>query len=294
MALAWNATGSAGDSVGDANSVDVPVAGTPAAGDLLVIHVVNQRAENTWSTPSGWSSVATQKNGAGAFYKVAAGGETTTTVSKTGTTGRCLGRMMLIRGDTGATLGVDQSSSDTDLTVPGVTPTKGSTLWVWLASSADADSNFSTYAMATDDPGSWTERYEDDSASNQATIAGATSALRSQTTATGNLTASGGATGLAGIVFNVFQTVNTTVSVNAISATSTVNTPSVTTSSTVEVSAISASSTVNSPTTTSQEFPVFSNTSKNSASPSNTSKNAASFANTSKSSSSWDNEDKTQ
>lgn len=290
MALSWIATSGTGDSVGDANSVNVGVAGTPAAGDFLVIHVLNQRAEDTWATPSGWTIISSQRNGAAAFYKIAAGGEGSVTVTKTGTTGRCLGYMMLFRGEAGATLSLDVSNSDTDLTVSTITPTKSGTVWCWLAGRSDDVSAFSAYAMTTDDP-TWTERYDFDPVS-QCTIAGATSSVRSQVTATGNLTATG-LGGNSAIVFAIAQVATASPAAATLSITAAQPASSITTSSNVPVVAVAITSAIPTPTPTTQQYPVFVNTTKNTAAATDTSKNAATATNTSKNSASATNTDKT-
>ena len=292
MAIAFSAVGSAGASSGDATQVDVPVAGTPAAGNLLVIHVATQTGAPgaVWNTPSGWTQIDVQRSLSAAFYKIATGGETTVTVTRNGFAQKCLGRMMLF---TGGTLTLDASGSAASLTVSTMTPTKENTLWVWLASREDNVGDFSAYAMATDDPGSWTERYEQDEAS-QMTIAGATSALRPQTTGTGNCTATGSGGTQAGFVFAIGNVENASPAPAALTLASTVNAAGITTTSNVPVSAITLTAAQPAPTPSTQEFASFSNTSKHAATATNTAKNNATVANTAKHDATVTNTQKTQ
>lgn len=291
MAVTFSAVGTAGASSGDQNAVDVPVAGTPAAGNLLIIHVLNQREENTWATPSGWTLIGSQVRGMAAFYKIAAGGETTVTVTKTGTTGKCLGRMFLFTSDASGTLSIDVSNSDTDLIVPTMTPTKIGTMLVWLAGRADNSGDFSAYAITTDDPGSWTERYEDDAA-GQCTIAGATSAIRTATTATGNMTATGSGGNQAGIIIAIGEVVNVTASPSALPLTSALPAIGITTSSIFSVSAISLTATLPTPTFSARNFLAWNNPDKNSETFINSTKHAAVAVNPDKNSGSFVNLDK--
>lgn len=259
---------------------------------MLTMHVLNQRGESTWATPSGWTPIASQRNGHAAFYKIAVGGETTVNVTKTGTTGKCIGTMMLFRGESGATLSIDASTSDVDLTVPTCTPTKAGTLWVWYAGRSTDSTDFSAYAMTTDDPGSWTERYENDAA-GQCSLAAATSAVRSQTSATGDLTASG--TGAdSGIVFAIAQVASASPAVSTLTLTASQPASTITTNSNVPVAAITMTAAQPAPAITTQEFALWYGTAKNAATLDGTAKNAATLDNPSKTSASLTNPDKTQ
>lgn len=259
----FSAVGAAGDSVIDANSVDVPVAGTPAAGNLLIIHVGNQRAENTWAVPSGWTQISSQVEGMAAFYKIAVGGETTVTVTKTGTTGRCLGRMMLFI-DNSQSIPIDVSGSSTTNTTSTMTPVHTNTLWVILAGCFNNDPTFSTYAMATNDPTPWTERY-DFAGTSQNAIAGATSSLRTQATATGNVTFVETIGDVASIVFAISPDPNALLSPAVITMTATVQAPSIVGHANVTVSAVvGLTASVNAPTVTTAA-PDWVNQSKSSA-----------------------------
>jgi hypothetical protein len=200
--------------------------------------------------------------------------------------------MMLFVPDTGGTLSLDASQSDVDLTLATVTPTKINTLWVWLAGRNDDAGDFSAYAMTTDDPGTWTERYEQD-AVGQCTIAGASSAIRSQTSATGNLTATGSGGIQAGIVFAIGQVLNANPAATAQALTSAQLASTIETSSNVPVSAIAITATQPASTTSADSRALWSTPDKNTEAAINQAKNTETVVNTAKNAETFTNLDKT-
>lgn len=200
MAVAYVATGSHAESNGDATSLNVGYAGTPSAGQLMVLFMTDQR-DAGWNTPSGWTAgpVSPTNAALAVFWKIAAGGETgSVAVSKKGGAGECAGVMLLFSGADATTPILVSNGSGSSLTVSTMTPSVANTLFCWFAGSVDfsgsVGSAFSAYAMATSNP-TWTER-DDNGRAGQIAMGVATSTLRSQTTGTGNCTCTGSGAGL--------------------------------------------------------------------------------------------------
>lgn len=198
MAVAYVATGTHAESNGDATSLNVGYAGTPSAGNLMVLFMIDQRDGNpAWQTPSGWSA-GPNTTALSVFWKIAVGGESgSVTVTKNGSSGECGGVMLLFSGADATTPILVSNVSASSLTVSTMTPSVANTLWCWFAGSTDfsgsVGSAFSNYAMATNNP-TWTER-DDNGRAGQIAMGVATSTIRTQTTATGNCTASGSGAG---------------------------------------------------------------------------------------------------
>lgn len=173
-----------------ATSIAVPYPSGIQADDLLVLHVAFDGTVATWTTPSGWTQIGSQRNGAAAYYKLATGSETGTLSVTISTTQQLVGAMLRFN-QVNTSAPVNVSNSAASLTVSTITPTLTNTLWVYLGGTqANTSLSFSTYAMATNDPSPWTEVYDTNYAGgggSSAAIAAAYSALRTATSASGNI-----------------------------------------------------------------------------------------------------------
>lgn len=194
MALAFsNAT--TASPAGDQTSISIAYPSGISAGNVLVAQLLYQNGggDPGWSTPSGWTmDTGSFANGHSFFWKIATGSESGSETWTRGGAGRKLmGGMLLFTGNSSTPInGQNRSTSGT---VSTITPSVADTLWVFGVSRWDDSSTFGSYAMATNNP-TWTEAYEVTSA-GQCTIACAYSTVRSATTGSGNLTASGSITG---------------------------------------------------------------------------------------------------
>lgn len=228
MALAYLATGTvASDATGP--TLNVPYAGSPSYGNLMVIHVQTQSGAD-FTTPSGWTRIGPEPNDGSVFWKIAAGGETgSVAVTSSSGSSAIRGVMMLFEGSDPVNP-INISATDTDYTIATVTPTVAGTLWVLLAgcNNATGTPTYSAYAMATDNP-TWTERY-DSASSGQIAIAAATSTIRSAITATGNctVTVTGTANGQNAFVFAIAPGSDVAIAPDLLTLTSTFGEPAFT------------------------------------------------------------------
>ena len=155
----------------------------------------------------------------------------------------------------------------------GVTPTANSLL-IMIATSGGTTATASTYAIVTSDP-TWTERAEltsiDSSPDNNLVIA---TAVRTEATATGNfsLTWSADPGESVGFLFSIQESTNVTVSPSVITATLSVQAPTVSGGATVSPAVITMTATIQAPTVTLTD-PKWTNTDKSSTSWVNQDKN---------------------
>lgn len=174
---------------GDVTSLALGISGN-LSGDLLVAVWQTQNSV-TWGTPTGagtWTQVGTSRNGTSVWYKLSDGTETSVT-SSSGVTGKTIGTVAVFRG-VHQTTPVVGTGSAASTTVSTITPTAANQLWVLVGGISTNSGDFSGYAMVTSNP-SWTEAYEND-AVGQTSEAMAYSSIRAVTTATGNITVTGG------------------------------------------------------------------------------------------------------
>lgn len=177
------------------------------------------------------------------------------------------------------------------VTIATVTPSAATSLFIFSGGTISPAQDFSAYAMATDNPSVWTEHID---VVDQPCLFVA-SAVRITSNATGNITATQSLQDhFAACVFVILpEPVNVTATPAVVTATLSVQDPTVTGGATVSPAVISIASSVQDPTVTIGAQKVF-NASKTSASPSNVSKNSAvTPTNVSKNSSSWSNTQKT-
>lgn len=244
-----------------------------AVGDLLLAHMArqdNDQTSRTWSGPAGWTSaVDVQGNDTGAsssglavFWKVATSTETAASnfTFSVGTASDTLaGAMYRITGAHGTTP-VSASSSgfvnndETPTFTVTITPHANSMIFLMVHHYAGGSTSKTTsgYAIVTSDP-TWTEGYDNHN-STSLTLAGAYG-LRAAATATGDatFTSSGDATTDCGLgIVAIRPPIDVTVSPSEVTATSTVQTPTISGGATVEPSTVTGTSTVNTPVTMGQ------------------------------------------
>lgn len=169
-----------------------------ATGDLMIAHVYARSNDSTTfnSVASGFTEIQTlfaSSVAHGAWWKIADAGDVAAsdfTFGWDGVAVNGIGRMWRISGHD-ATTPINGSNEangvgSTD-TVSGITPSVANCLLILLHGASDDTGSISGWAIATDNPASWTEAYDDNGGLPNALIAGAY-ALRPQTTATGDAT----------------------------------------------------------------------------------------------------------
>lgn len=254
MATAFISIGASAKVNSDNTDINVPYPETISADNLLVIHVQAGTNGTTWSTPSGWTAVGSQQYGARVFTKIATGSESGSVTVTCNSASRLIGRMWNVGPvDTAAPVNVNNGVGGSQ-TITTITPTVANTLWLFLVGNGGAESvSYSSYAMATSDPTPWTEVYDEQTTSSDpdAGIGGAYSAIRPETTGTGNCTFSTVSSSTAsGFVLAIAMPPNVTVSPAVIELASSVQEPTVSGSSSVSPAVIELASSVQAPTVT--------------------------------------------
>lgn len=266
IAIASKATGSAG-SGNPAYSTVIAKPSSLAVGDLMVafIHNLGSSVTTPSTVPSGFTLIRSQNHGFGttsnisSYYKVADSGDVAASSFTWGCSvtggGVIIGELFRITGSTN-TIDKSDSNNQGNTSSPGFSgdnlgPSYPNSLFLFdlgvHVTSGSADVN--SYAMVTSNP-TWTEEVEDGTGSIHFAIA---SAIRPETTATGNWSASisGGGNyyvGCMGVV--ITAKVDATPAPSAIGLSSTVPTPTVKQGQTASPSVITMSTVINSPTVT--------------------------------------------
>lgn len=164
----------------------------------------------------------------------------------------------------------DADSDDIGEWTGGITPLADSTLvMIGMASCSNAStSSLSGYAITTSNP-TWTERADFGNTSNSDTRMGFADATRPESTATGNYEINFNSTGNVndafGVLLSISESVNVTVSPTVITATASVQTPTVSGGATVSPTVVTVTISVQSPTV-STPTPDWTNTDKNNTS----------------------------
>lgn len=170
-------------------------------GDILIAHINFYGAGTGVTAPSGWTEIAKPVLGGGIMYtgyKIATATEVSasdfTFTSSGGTATANLGKITRINGGRESNIGYAKSNASsgggtgTAITVGTITPSVADSLIMFFVGGGDQQTSYTSYAMATSNP-TWTEAY--DSAFNGFVDTGLAMAyaVRPQTTATGNNTA---------------------------------------------------------------------------------------------------------
>jgi hypothetical protein len=205
MAFVVQSVGASSNQVGDTSNVAKPSG--LAVGDIMVAHVVFYAdgaagGSDSVTPPSGWAEIDLTLIDGGMMYsawKIADSSDvaaSTFDFTSSGTAGNraTMGRIMRITGgreSNVAYVSEEGGGTGTTITVGTITPSVANSLIVFLVGAGHSANpqSASAYAMATSNP-SWTEQYnaQYDTGAQTASIAAAT-AVRPETTATGNNTA---------------------------------------------------------------------------------------------------------
>lgn len=190
MAVAYRSLGQV--TWGSSTSCNIPKPSGLTEGDLMVAYLAAEYGQGDWSKPSGWTTLReTDSNPihSAVIWKIASAGDvaaSTFNFTNTGG-GLCAGHIMAFSG-------TDQTSPITaDSVANGISdnPTSGTITpsannIILLLSVIGNDVLSSGYAIANDNP-SWTEAFDINTTSGMDyATAGAYSAVRSASTATGN------------------------------------------------------------------------------------------------------------
>ena len=290
-----------------ATTVVIPKPTSLAENDLMVACVaMDGDAGQTITPPGGWTAVRAATSAADGstiyihcFYKVASAGDAaatdfTFTLSGTYQGAGCILRITGYHSANIIDVSDDGSNVDAGATFTGgITPTQTNVLLVMAIAGQFVANGASTsnYAIVTDNP-TWTEQFDNstDTADNYA-IAVAT-APRTQTTATGNFSAtmsSVAETDTVGQLFAVNGTVDATVALTGVNIPIVANAlvgalviPLTLASLPVVSNTITAATEAAEWVNTTKNSATMTNTTKNAATMTNTAKNAATFTNTSK------------
>jgi hypothetical protein len=234
-------------------------------GDLIVVQLGaiggDVMVSSDWTVPGGWTANGNDNwshSGPGAglrhaiMYKIADSGDVAASnfTFTYGTSTGLRGAMFRITGQRPASFiaatNLAKTSNNAYDTSPkayaaGVTPTIEDSLIMIFVLTYNG-SSFGSYALATSDPGGWTEAHD---ASNLAMAY----ANRSQTTATGDVTIawSGSNVGNIVIVYAISPAFGVTVSPSVINATGAVLTPTITGGMTATPATINVVGTLNEP-----------------------------------------------
>ncbi len=175
---------------GDVTSKTLSIPSGAVDGDLMVAVFQTQSGAGspTWTTPTNWTQIGSTRNYTAVFYKTYASGDANPQ-SSTGIGARgCSGGIVLIKGAATSSV-IDVSNSNTGTTVSTITQTVANDLWLIVVGN-DGGGALGGYAMVTNNPTPWTEAFELTAGGVEA-CAIAYSAIRPNTTATGNITATG-------------------------------------------------------------------------------------------------------
>lgn len=175
-----------------------------AEDDLMIAHVVASLTSATpasSSAPGGWTQIRQDigaRVGAALFWKIATSGDAsatdfTFTVDYDGGSGGCnIGAISAWTGHDAATpINANNGQYNTfsaTITSPAITPSVAECMILMIAG-IDDDNTQSAYAIATDDPGGWTEAYDILTGLNSDCAAAMGYDIRTETTSTGNGTA---------------------------------------------------------------------------------------------------------
>ena len=202
MAVALRSVGVSPGADSDTCVIDKP-AGL-SVGDLMIAHVSVHRGNSTPSvveTLLGWTLIRQDADDDGShgirsalFWKIADSGDTPES-DFTFDLAAARANIGAISAWTGhdpvtpinANNGQYQDSST--VTSPAITPSVASCM-ICLFCAASDNNTFSSYAIATSNPGSWNEAYDINSAAGYDSCAAMANAIRPETTSTGNGTAS--------------------------------------------------------------------------------------------------------
>lgn len=275
---------------GAAWSVTIPKPSGLTAGDYMVA-IIGTSSNDAVQSVSGWTSLGSQLQGTDArltlYGKTADSSDASATDftfavhSGNGTTNDGMGGCIVaISGTQPVTstsfldFGTDADGGTMTYT-GGITPSVADSILIMATfGQGSVAGTVSNYAIATDNP-TWTERFDDTEAVGTSDyIMAVATAPRSQTTATGDFTLDYSTTGYgsAGALIAVLEAQSTTQTPAVITATATVQAPTVSAGATVSPAVITATSSVQAPTVS---FPVddWINQTKNSTSWTNETKN---------------------
>lgn len=194
-----------------------------AVGDLMIFHYVINDATDSISTLSGWThEVNNQAAGGnvktGLQWKIADSGDVAASNFTFGSTGTSIQGGAILRIDNFVNSGLlneagnQQANTATPTYTNTVTPTSVNNLILFFIATNEAGTA-TDYAIATDNP-SWTEIYDFNSSSPGPQAMACARADRTQTTATGNSSAtlsSSGSTDSYGILVAIDSPTNVTV-----------------------------------------------------------------------------------
>jgi len=260
MAVTVQSVGDLSESAAASITVDAPTG--VAQGDLLIVHC--GRANDTPSTPSGWTLVQAGNNGGnvgnGVFYRIAQAGDVgqaSFSLNFDGSTSK-VARMFRITGHNPSnpinTSAIATGASAT-ITVGSVTPTVANCLFMFFAAvdtAAGGTPSVSGYTMVTSSP-TYSEHYDQKGAGDGSDAHfSAASGLRTATTATGNNTATPDRNDdWVGIVVAVEpEVINVTVTPAVVTGTFNVIAPTVSGGANVNPAVVTAALSVQAPTVT--------------------------------------------
>jgi hypothetical protein len=164
------------------------------AGDLMVAHIVRSVGGGDFVDPAGWTIIIVNRATVGAklYYKIADAADVAAASFTFGITpdGNVRGAITAWTGyntatPIGASNGGDADSST--ITSPAITP--GANSMICMCGGILGVLTISTYAVAVSNPGAWSEAYDMSSADAPALSMAMGYALRPESTATGDGTA---------------------------------------------------------------------------------------------------------
>lgn len=170
-----------------------------AVNDLMVAHIAGRFYSGQGVTPpAGWTLIIDERHTGGVWecytaYKIAVQADVdATNFTFTYATG-WVGGAIYAFSSTHLTTPIGGSASgqgtDTAIVIASITP-PANCMFVTFTGWGDVVSSVSGYAMTTSDPGTWTERYDNQvGGGGGGGFSAADSALRAATTATGSITA---------------------------------------------------------------------------------------------------------
>jgi hypothetical protein len=166
-------------------------------GDLMIAQVVSKSSGTAVTAPSGWTQIRQDVSGTSVrsalFWKIATSSDTSAT-DFTFTTGKeSNGGAITAWYGHDPTTPIDANNgqgnaASTTVTSPGITPSAANCVILMICGVGDRNTQ-SNYAIATDNPPSWTEQYDLQTNAGSKCALALGSATRPQTSATGNGTA---------------------------------------------------------------------------------------------------------
>lgn len=280
MAVAYGTSNSAtmaGTGGADALTITKPT--SLATGDMMIaVCGVHGKASSGFAPPAGWTILFTADDasnyGAIAFWKIATSGDvaasnfafTITTTSGDGLVGwiaRITGSSFGGTGNFTSASDINTSATTTHTFTPGITPVSNGALYL-MGSYARGLGTESGYAIANNNP-SWTERVDIQINTTRDSTLSLATATATSGSASGdyNVTLSTSLEAI-GFLISIQESTNLTVSPAVVSATFTVQAPTVAGGANVSPTVVSATFTVQAPTVS---FPVpdFTNADKHSS-----------------------------